>query len=103
MKPVSESMRWLAAGDERRFLSVEEAWGRFLYYLEAHWGMGLAGLRKDNLAEIRVHLTYIESVIEDSVSHRDVGAAARLEAFGEREDVIQAFECFRKEQMLPSP
>jgi hypothetical protein len=103
MRSVSESMRWLAAGDERRFLSVEEAWRPFLDYLEARHAVGLAGPKQGDLAEIRDHLTYIESVIDDPVDRRDGDAAARLEAFGKREDVIEVFERFRKEQMLPSP
>lgn len=103
MKSVSESMRGLASGDERRFPSAEEAWGRFLDYLEARHGVDLAGLKAGNLAEIQAHLAYIEGVIDDSESHRDDGAAARLEAFGQREDVIGAFECFCDEELLPSP
>lgn len=102
-RSVSEAMLWLAAGDERRFTGVEEAWGRFLDYLEARYGVDLAGLKKPNLAEIHDHLSYIESVIDDPVAHRDDGAAARLESFGQREDVIEAFERYRREQMLPSP
>ena len=102
MKSVNESMRWLA-GDERRFTSVEEAWGRFLDYLEARYGVDLAGLKKDNLMEIVAHQTYVESLTDDPTAHREGGAAARLEAFGQREDVIEAFERYRKEQMLPSP
>jgi histidine ammonia-lyase len=95
-------MRWLVE-KKQRFVGIEQSWERFLDYLAARQGTDLRGPRHANMAKIEALLQDVRALIDDLEDDRGNDVAVRLESFGQREDVIDAFDQFRQVEMLPSP
>jgi hypothetical protein len=91
MKCVQHGLRSLVEAERPRYVSVKAGWARFLDYLAKRNGADIhdAGCRK----EIPVLLAYVEN-IEDDVEPENVDAEAKLEAFGQHPDVVEAFQRF---------
>jgi hypothetical protein len=88
-----------AADTKQRFVSVEAGWQRFVDYLHAR---NAAYIDSGHRKEMLTHRDYIDDVLNDRDTHRDKSKMSSLEAFGEYDDVISAFEKFCVEERLPT-
>jgi hypothetical protein len=96
MESVNDRLRRLME-TERRFVSVEAGWQRFLHYLHARHGADIDGVHR---AELLSLVVLIDDVLEEPDIRPDQRKFSSLEAFGRYDDVIAAFRKFCLDQNL---